>query len=114
MVSSLVFCSVGDPRRGLARQAEGEPQLEREGVGGRAPGSGDAKDTPSPRQLIELGLEDEWLEAVSAVGVTAGASAPEVLVQEVINKLEHNYDARVIQEAGHTENVSFQLPRELR
>ena len=69
-----------------------------------------------PAYLID-GADDiksEWLEAIGAVGVTAGASAPEVLVQEVINKLENNYDARVIQEGGHTENVSFQLPRELR
>jgi 4-hydroxy-3-methylbut-2-enyl diphosphate reductase len=69
-----------------------------------------------PAYLIDgaYDIKSEWLEAVSAVGVTAGASAPEVLVQEVIKRLEDNYDARVIQEAGHTENVSFQLPRELR
>jgi 4-hydroxy-3-methylbut-2-enyl diphosphate reductase len=59
-------------------------------------------------------IRSEWLQSASAVGVTAGASAPEVLVQEVINTLEDTYDARVIQNGGHTENVSFQLPRELR
>jgi 4-hydroxy-3-methylbut-2-enyl diphosphate reductase len=59
-------------------------------------------------------IKNEWLQSIDAVGVTAGASAPEVLVQEVINKLEDNYDARVIRDGGHTENVSFQLPRELR
>ena len=59
-------------------------------------------------------IKPEWLQAAGAVGVTAGASAPEVLVQQVITKLENSYHARVIQNSGHTENVSFQLPRELR
>ena len=59
-------------------------------------------------------IKTEWLDAASAIGVTAGASAPEVLVQEVTAKLEKLYDASVIQNGGHTENVSFQLPRELR
>ena len=56
----------------------------------------------------------EWLQAAGAVGVTAGASAAEVLVQQVITKLENSYATRVVQNIGHTENVSFQLPRELR
>ncbi len=59
-------------------------------------------------------IKTEWLEAASAIGVTAGASAPEVLVQEVIAKLETLFDASVIQNGGQTENVSFQLPKELR
>ena len=59
-------------------------------------------------------IKTEWLEAASAIGVTAGASAPEVLVQEVTAKLEKLYGASVIQNGGHTENVSFQLPKELR
>ena len=59
-------------------------------------------------------IKTEWLHAAAAIGVTAGASAPEVLVQQVLTKLEKLYDARVIHNGGHTENVSFQLPRELR
>lgn len=59
-------------------------------------------------------IKTEWLQAASAIGVTAGASAPEVLVQEVTARLEKLYGASVIQNGGHTENVSFQLPRELR
>ncbi|MGB5277693.1 MAG: 4-hydroxy-3-methylbut-2-enyl diphosphate reductase [Gammaproteobacteria bacterium] len=59
-------------------------------------------------------IDPAWLEAAGAVGVTAGASAPEVLVQEVISTLEHHYGARVILNVGTSENVSFQLPRELR
>lgn len=59
-------------------------------------------------------IKTDWLKAAGAIGVTAGASAPEVLVQEVIGKLEKLHDARVIHNEGQTENVSFQLPRELR
>jgi 4-hydroxy-3-methylbut-2-enyl diphosphate reductase len=59
-------------------------------------------------------IETEWLKSASAVGVTAGASAPEILVQQVIDKLEKQYGASVIQNGGQTENVSFQLPKELR
>ena len=59
-------------------------------------------------------IKTEWLKTASAIGVTAGASAPEVLVQEVTARLEKLYGASVIQNGGHTENVSFQLPRELR
>jgi 4-hydroxy-3-methylbut-2-enyl diphosphate reductase len=59
-------------------------------------------------------IKNEWLQSAAAVGVTAGASAPEVLVQEVVDKLQREFDASVIQNDGHTENVSFQLPRELR
>jgi 4-hydroxy-3-methylbut-2-en-1-yl diphosphate reductase len=59
-------------------------------------------------------IKTEWLETASAIGVTAGASAPEVLVQEVAARLEKLYGASVIQNGGHTENVSFQLPKELR
>jgi 4-hydroxy-3-methylbut-2-enyl diphosphate reductase len=69
-----------------------------------------------PAYLID-GAEDietGWLESARAVGVTAGASAPEILVQQVINKLEKLFGASVIQNGGQTENVSFQLPKELR
>jgi 4-hydroxy-3-methylbut-2-enyl diphosphate reductase len=59
-------------------------------------------------------IDPAWLEAAEAVGVTAGASAPEILVQEVITKLENNYGARVTLNGGTSENVSFQLPKELR
>ena len=69
-----------------------------------------------PAHLID-GADDidaQWLQAANAVGVTAGASAPEILVQQVIGKLEALYGASVIHDGGQAENVSFQLPRELR
>lgn len=59
-------------------------------------------------------IDRAWLDTAKAVGVTAGASAPEILVQQVIDNLKDAYGARVIQNGGQTENVSFQLPKELR
>jgi 4-hydroxy-3-methylbut-2-enyl diphosphate reductase len=55
-----------------------------------------------------------WLASATSVGITAGASAPEVLVQQVIARLVHEFAATVRTDNGHTENISFQLPRELR
>ena len=69
-----------------------------------------------PAYLIdgEEDIQSTWLESAAAVGVTAGASAPDILVQQVINRLENQYGARVIHNEGQSENISFQLPRELR
>ena len=47
------------------------------------------------------------------VGVTAGASAPEVLVQEVLDALAVRYDLAIRDIASTSENVSFKLPRVL-
>ncbi len=59
-------------------------------------------------------IQAEWLESAKAVGVTAGASAPEILVQKVIATLENRFGARVKRDKGQNENISFQLPKELR
>ena len=48
------------------------------------------------------------------IGVTAGASAPEILVQEVINELRSIGFGEVLEISGEPENISFSLPRELR
>jgi 4-hydroxy-3-methylbut-2-enyl diphosphate reductase len=56
-------------------------------------------------------MDQEWLEGVSRVGITSGASTPEVLVDEVIKVIKPN-DVTTL--AGIEENVSFVLPRELR
>jgi 4-hydroxy-3-methylbut-2-enyl diphosphate reductase len=58
-------------------------------------------------------LKPEWLAGCSRVGVTAGASAPEVLVQEVIERLRELGAKRVVQLEGIKENVTFPLPRAL-
>jgi len=54
-----------------------------------------------------------WLENVSNVGVTAGASAPEVLVQGVVDKLKQSGVSKVIETAGREENIQFAVPKEL-
>ncbi len=63
------------------------------------------------------GVEDinnDWFVGANSIGVTAGASAPEVLVQEVISKLESLFDTTLITNEKATENVHFQLPKALR
>ncbi len=70
-----------------------------------------------PAYLID-GAEDikkEWFEdTIKTVGVTAGASAPENLVEEVNLKLEKMGATILADDQGITENVSFVLPKELR
>ena len=59
-------------------------------------------------------MHREWFEGKQAVGVTAGASAPEILVQQVVQRLQ-GWGAEVPQEViGREEKVFFALPRELR
>jgi 4-hydroxy-3-methylbut-2-enyl diphosphate reductase len=58
-------------------------------------------------------LRAEWIAGRRRVGVTAGASAPEVLVQEVVARLKALGHASVRQLDGITERVVFTLPREL-
>lgn len=58
-------------------------------------------------------LKPEWLENVSAVGLTAGASAPEQLVQGVIARLSEFGNVEVEEIKGVEENMHFKLPREL-
>jgi len=69
-----------------------------------------------PAYLVD-GAEDirqEWLSNVAAVGVTAGASAPESLVQEVIERLQQSGGRATKEVVGIPETIEFALPRELR
>jgi 4-hydroxy-3-methylbut-2-enyl diphosphate reductase len=59
-------------------------------------------------------IQSAWLEGISSVGVTAGASAPEVLVQEVIRHLETLGGRSPREMAGVEEHIVFSMPRELR
>jgi 4-hydroxy-3-methylbut-2-enyl diphosphate reductase len=59
-------------------------------------------------------LDPAWIVGKKRVGVSAGASAPEVLVQEVISKLQTLGAAEVNELHGVVENVVFQLPKNLR
>ncbi|MGP1615273.1 MAG: 4-hydroxy-3-methylbut-2-enyl diphosphate reductase, partial [Pollutimonas bauzanensis] len=58
-------------------------------------------------------IDPAWLAQTRRVGVTAGASAPEVLVNQVIVRLKELGAASVRTLAGTPENVAFPLPREL-
>lgn len=59
-------------------------------------------------------IDPGWLEGCGAVGLTAGASAPEVLVREVIARLRELGASRVVEMDGEAETMTFALPRELR
>jgi 4-hydroxy-3-methylbut-2-enyl diphosphate reductase len=68
-----------------------------------------------PSYLIDNASEikKEWLDGKQCIGVTAGASAPEVLVEAVINQLKE-WGADTVEEApGKIERVVFSLPKEL-
>ena len=56
-------------------------------------------------------LQPEWFSGTARVGVTAGASAPEVLVEQVMERLRREFGAgRAVQQVGEPEKVSFKLP----
>jgi 4-hydroxy-3-methylbut-2-enyl diphosphate reductase len=58
-------------------------------------------------------LDWSWFQGVETVGLTAGASAPEVLVEGVIETLRGRFDLQLEEVAPTVENVSFKLPRAL-
>ena len=66
--------------------------------------------------LVQRAEEIEWdgFQDAGVVGVTAGASAPEVLVEEVLDVLRERFDVTVENVTTRKENVSFKIPRELR
>ncbi|MBE9559668.1 MAG: 4-hydroxy-3-methylbut-2-enyl diphosphate reductase [Proteobacteria bacterium] len=59
-------------------------------------------------------IDNSWFDDARSIGVTAGASAPEVLVQAVITMLENLFETTIITNEKAAENVHFQLPKELR
>lgn len=69
-----------------------------------------------PSYLVNDGseIEEEWLNGIDTVGITAGASAPEELVQSVIARIGQFREVTVSQLDGIAENVSFSLPPSLR
>ena len=58
-------------------------------------------------------IDPAWLEDINRIGVTAGASAPEVLVKNVVEWLCDKQTSQISQLQGADENVIFALPREL-
>ena len=59
-------------------------------------------------------LQASWLIDKKIVGITAGASAPEVLVKEVVDKIRESDVHVVIEQDGQKEDITFVLPKELR
>ena len=70
----------------------------------------------TPAYLIDgpEDIEPAWLAGKTTIGVTAGASAPEVLARQVIARLRDLGATAVSESAGRAENVIFALPKELR
>lgn len=67
-------------------------------------------------QLVQRATDIDWraLEGISSIAITAGASAPEVLVNEVIDAFRDHYDVTVELVETAVENVEFKVPRVLR
>ncbi|MET4664120.1 4-hydroxy-3-methylbut-2-enyl diphosphate reductase [Sphingomonas sp. PvP056] len=69
----------------------------------------------TPARLIQRAAELDWafLEGVRTLGLTAGASAPELLVRELVDRLAERYDVTEREVETKRETVSFKLPRGL-
>jgi 4-hydroxy-3-methylbut-2-enyl diphosphate reductase len=67
-------------------------------------------------QLVQRATDIDWraLDGIKTIGITAGASAPEVLINEVVDAFRDRYDATVEIVETATENVEFKIPRVLR
>jgi 4-hydroxy-3-methylbut-2-enyl diphosphate reductase len=67
-------------------------------------------------QLVMRGADIDWrsLDGIKSIGITAGASAPEVLINEVIEAFRARYEVTVEQVETAVENVEFKVPRVLR
>ncbi len=88
-----------------------------------------SQNSSNSRRLMEIGLaagkpsylidgaadlHDEWFTGIETVLVTAGASAPEVVVQECLDYLQKHFDATIREVTTREEHVTFPLPKELR
>jgi 4-hydroxy-3-methylbut-2-enyl diphosphate reductase len=75
-----------------------------------------AKAGCSYSQLVQRASEIDWraLEGIKSIGITAGASAPEVLINEVVDAFREKYDTTVEMVETAVENVEFKVPRVLR
>ena len=75
-----------------------------------------AENNNKPAYLIDSAsdIDIDWLRGITSVGVTAGASAPEILVQEVVDYLLENGADEIIELSGANESVHFPVPATLR
>ena len=69
-----------------------------------------------PAYLIDSSddIDEQWLDNINSVGITAGASAPEVLVQEVVSFLISQGGHEIIEVEGAKEDVNFPVPASLK
>ena len=67
-------------------------------------------------QLVQRATDIDWraLDGITSMGITAGASAPEVLINEVIDAFRDRYDVTVEMVETAVENIEFKVPRALR
>ena len=67
-------------------------------------------------QLVQRATDIDWraLKGIKSIGITAGASAPEVLINEVIDAIKDRYDVMSQTVETSVENVTFKVPRVLR
>ena len=75
-----------------------------------------AENEGKPAYLIDgaTDIQNAWLNGINSIGVTAGASAPEVLVQAVVSYLMMNGGSEIIEVSGAKESVNFPVPEALR
>ena len=75
-----------------------------------------AKNGCSYAQLVQRASDIDWraLDGIRTIGITAGASAPEVLINEVVDAFSDHYDVTVEQVITAEENIEFKVPRILR
>ena len=75
-----------------------------------------AKNGCSYAQLVQRASDIDWraLDGIRTIGITAGASAPEVLINEVVDAFSDHYDVTVEQVVTAEENIEFKVPRILR
>lgn len=74
-----------------------------------------AERSGTPARLVQRAedIDFDWLDGVSTLGITAGASAPEILVRQFITHISGRFDVREEQVVTAEESIIFKLPREL-
>lgn len=75
-----------------------------------------ARQTGCPKAMLiqrAVDIDWDWLEGVSRLGLSAGASAPERLVEEVVALLRSRYEVTLEETVLTEENVTFKLPKVL-
>jgi len=75
-----------------------------------------AEKNKKPAYLIDsvIDIDPEWLKGLDSIGITAGASAPEILVKEVVDYLLDNGAHEIVEVTGTSESVHFPVPNTLR